>query len=139
MTDCFVVVHLSSIDAYAFEGGDAADLLDQIVMTAQEAPCVIVIDQGWDGRYARRLRAELSGLKPLVFAHDEEIDGWRGFRKAFPKFLRGLGVRSVVLGGLWREGCVSEVRKILTAAGFLVSVDDDASGSEAVFCPEDAD
>jgi hypothetical protein len=34
---------------------------------------------------------------------------------------------------------VSEVRKILTAAGFLVSVDDDASGSEAVFCPEDAD
>jgi len=135
--ECFVVVHLSSIDSYAsYAGRDAAESLSaEIVMAARAASCVIAIDQGWDGRLGRQLLRDLNEVAaPIIFKHDEDTDGWEGFEQDFPALLHDLGVRRVVLGGLWREGCVSGVKDILEARGFQVSIDEEASGSESVWC-----
>jgi hypothetical protein len=140
--ECFVVVHLSSIDSYAsYAGRDAAESLSaEIVMAARAASCVIAIDQGWDGRLGRQLLRDLNEVAaPIIFKHDEDTDGWEGFEQDFPALLHDLGVRRVVLGGLWREGCVNGVKDILEARGFQVSIDEEASGSESVFEPEEED
>jgi hypothetical protein len=135
---CFVVVHLSSIDSYAsYAGRDAAEAIAaEIADAAREASCVIVIDQGWNERHARELLRALDAVaEPLLFKHDEDTDGWDGFEREFPALLRRLRVRDVVLGGFWREGCVSRVKDILEAARFNVKIDEYASGSDEV-CDE---
>jgi len=146
---CFVLVHLSSIGSYADEGGDADGLTSDWVMSARDADRVIVIDQGWDGRWERKARRELSEsmrTKPSVWiAHDEGSDdpdlaSWDRMEDDLVEALSEARCGSVSVGGLWKDDCVSETVSRLSRRGFSPSVDVDATrGFDDIEAEDDED
>jgi hypothetical protein len=135
--DVLVIVHLSSMASFAFEeGSEAADeLLSSIAMTAREFPSVVVLDQGWDDRWARKAQREVREAAPgaVWIEHDEERDGWSELRRALPALLAEMRAGRVFLAGLWygkKSGCVREVETILSRH-FKVALVEDAIAFES--------
>jgi len=145
--DAFVIVHLSSLGSLDFEAGrDAADrLLSDLWLEAREATRlgrqVIVIDQGWEGRVENRARREIEEAAPgaIWVHHDEDEDGWDDFESSFPKLLRKAGIGSAKVGGLWFDGCLDEVSKIMSAAGVKTLADPGLSVSYCDIGSEEGD
>jgi hypothetical protein len=145
--DAFVIVHLSSLGSLAFEAGrDAADrLLSDLWLEAREATRlgrqVIVIDQGWEGRVENRARREIMEAAPnaIWVHHDEDEDGWDDFESSFPKLLRKAGIGSAKVGGLWFDGCLDHVSKIMSAAGVKTLADPELSVSYCDIGSEEGD
>lgn len=135
--DAFIIVHLSSLGSLAWQGGGEVsdDLLSSLSSEAHHASeldrKVIVIDQGWPGRVENRARREIKEAAPgaIWVHHDEDEDGWDDFESSFPRLLREAGIRSAKIGGLWLDGCVDHVSKIVSAAGVEAMVDGELSVS----------
>lgn len=135
--DVLVIVHLSSMATFASEeGSEAADeLLSSIAMTAREFSSVVVLDQGWDARWARKAQREVREAAPgaVWIDHDEERDGWSELRRALPALLAEMRAGRVFLAGLWygsKSGCVREVETILSRH-FKVALVEDAVAFES--------
>ena len=138
----FMVVHLSSIDSFhmylkELSGATVAraicrGLIAGLAQRAAEGPAM-VLDQGWQGRWANEARRRLAQAAPHVIwtRHDEDTDGWDDLRQSLPRLLREQHATDIELGGFWLEGCVSEVERILKSAGLRVHVNQELSGSEA--------
>jgi len=140
-----VIVHLSSLDAYAWHA--AASGQDHLALelgaaiagaiSAHNGP-VIVVDQQWDTQSpfaAVRLPALAAvAARPgvLVLHFDEATSSWRGFLPRLRATLDRHGVPGVRLGGLWRDlpeqgGCVSRVARYLRRS-FQVRIDPGITG-----------
>lgn len=120
-----VVVHLSTLDAYAEQYGveTARDLAERLTEAILEhAGPIYVIDQRWP--YAGELsepreelirRVRLARDVEWVHFNDQE-DDWDLFLRALGRRLKRDGVKTVVLGGMWYSpegaGCVSEARDV---------------------------
>lgn len=132
---CFILVHLSSIGSYAWQGGDTEELISEWVMASKDADCVIVIDQGWDGRWENRARREIAeAVKPKPHAwveHDESsedsaVASWDRMEDELADILIQMAPDSVTVGGLWAEDCVAETVRRLSAHRFPVAIDVDS-------------
>lgn len=138
--DALVIVHLSSLDAFAEREGMeearelAARLRDRIV---NFMGAVYVIDQRWPAgehsapRY--KLVKEIELQRDIRFVHfDDQNDDWMIFLKQFRAQLIRDGIRNVILGGVWyhpggEAGCVSEAYTVLRR-NLRVRVDRDLVG-----------
>lgn len=124
--DALVIVHLSSLDAYAEHAGLAAanELSRRLQARILEFPgAVYIIDQRWPlgefsgPRYNLVLEVELKRAIKFVHFNDRRED-WGDFLVKFRAQLLRDGIRDVVLGGVWyhpdgESGCVSEAGKLL--------------------------
>lgn len=138
--DALVLVHLSSLDAYAELEGDAAAgrLASRMLRSAEihDGP-VFVVDQGWAyrGRHSDARRALVRAVRLLMLEKDVVWVRWNERDVEWPRFLSELadllaekGVASVRLGGVWYDpsgefGCTTEAAQFL-ATRFDVRVDD---------------
>lgn len=138
--DALVLVHLSSLDAYAELEGDAAAgrLAERMLEGAEthDGP-VFVVDQGWAyrGRRSEARRALARALRLLMLEKDVLWVRWNETDVDWPRFLLELadlladkGVTSVRLGGVWYDpggelGCTTEAAQFLSSR-FEVRVDD---------------
>lgn len=142
----FVVVHVSSIDAFydyarsvvgvAAAQHECARFIDRIAqrasVEARNDGLVVVIDQGWPDHFADALRVALKKNAPTAvwISHDEDTDGWDPLEEILPALFDDANIQEVTLGGFWRFGCVRAVREILRRAGIPVTIDGDLCGSE---------
>lgn len=135
-----VIVHLSSLDAYAERTGleEAQALADRLKEAVLSWPGpVYVIDQRWprsewsEPRWNLVLAVQL--IRDIHWAHfDDTRDDWDLFMRHFRAQLIREGVKDVVLGGIWyhpggEAGCVAEVSKVFRKH-FKVTVDKDLVG-----------
>lgn len=149
-----VVVHLSSLDAYAWHASeygqtDRAPRLGSTLARAiaeHDGP-VVVVDQQWSLRTpfaaARRLVLEAIDARPgvVTIRFDEATDSWRRFLPRLRVALEKAGVSRVHVGGLWREmpgqgGCVTRVARYLQRT-FQVWVDSSITGDMYDFGSDD--
>lgn len=118
--EALVIVHPSSIDSFAWNVGqdEAEELLSNIALAVNEHPGpVIVIDQGWTERLARRLRDEIRHFakNDLVWIHfDEDEEPWSALWPKLSAALEEVGARSAWVAGLWwsndlESGCATTV------------------------------
>lgn len=132
-----VVVHVASADSFMFSFPSASVEIKRIIRSitqrARATSHVIVLDQGWSGPWAAKLRRVLRRAAPRAkwIAHDEDTDGWNDLASTLPDAIDDAGISRVELAGFWLEGCVQEVREILQAAGIPVTVNASLCGSEA--------
>lgn len=135
-----VIVHLSSLDAYAERAGlgKAKQLADRLkdAILKWKGP-VYVIDQRWplnkwsDPRW--NLVQEVQLKRDIQWAHfDDSADDWGIFMRHFRTQLIREGVKEVTLGGVWyypggESGCVSEIQDVFRRH-FKVKVDEDLVG-----------
>jgi hypothetical protein len=143
-----LIVHLSSLDAYANYCGRAAgrELAERIVDAAYRArrrgDRVYVIDQFWRGSLRDAAAARLRDLGATFIRFDEHTSSWKWFLPRLAGKLRRDGVSEVTLGGVWYSprhdtGCVTEVYLYLRER-MPVTVDEDLVGCEAD-CNDDDD
>lgn len=135
-----VIVHLSSLDAYAERNGleAAGRLADRLRKAILEwkGP-VYIIDQRWpitkwsDPRW--RLVNDIQLKRDIGWQHfDDSNDDWGIFMTHFRAQLIREGIKEVVLGGVWyypggESGCVSEIRDKFRRY-FKTTVDEDLVG-----------
>jgi hypothetical protein len=117
MRTALVIVHLSSIDSYAWTiGGDKAkQLADRIVRAVRkhEGP-VYIIDQFWDGELRDQIAAEVSDVPVKWIRFDEDVSDWNRFLPSLKRRLARDKVTDAILGGVWydpnlKEGCATRV------------------------------
>lgn len=124
--DALVIVHLSSLDAFAERAGLAqaydlaARLRARIVSFGGE---VYVIDQRWPfGDYSsprEKLVRAIELQRDIHFVHfDDQNEDWMVFLREFRAQLIRAGIHHVILGGIWyypggEAGCVSEAYGVL--------------------------
>lgn len=149
-----VVVHLSSLDAYAWHGSEygqtdrAPQLGSELARAiAEHHGLVVVVDQQWSPHApfaaARRLVLEAIDERPgvVTIRFDEETGSWRRFLPHLRSTLADACVSRVRVGGLWcdlpdRRGCVSRVARYLGRT-FQVWVDPRITGGMHDFGSED--
>lgn len=141
-----VIVHLSSLDAFAAECGkpEARALADAIVYAAKDAlragRRVYVIDQFWSGPIRDPAAAVLRQIGAAFLRFDEQQASWGWFLPRLRGRLRRDGVTRVTIGGLWfdpnlKTGCATEVYRYLREQ-MPTTVDEDIVGCG---CFEDED
>jgi hypothetical protein len=122
-----VIVHLSSIDSYAWHVGPArgAKLARAIAeaVRAHHGP-VYIIDQNWDGPLRTKI-IDAIGTVPATWLHfDEDVHDWNTFLPKLKHRLMRDRVERVIVGGIWydpthTEGCATRVylylRRVLPA------------------------
>lgn len=134
-----VIVHLSSLDAYARHAGveEAVALADRmkVAILSWEGP-VYVIDQRWpidEWAQARwDLVTDVQLKRDIRWTHFDDSTDWGLFMRHFRAQLIRDGIKNVVLGGVWyspgsESGCVSEISKVLKSH-IHVQVDEDLVG-----------
>lgn len=140
MKQALVIVHLSSLDAFAERAGmgEAEALADRIkrAVLEQNGP-VYVIDQKWpftnwsEPRYKLVISVQLQ--REINWIHfEDDMQEWDIFLSHFRTRLKKDKVTSVVLGGVWYDpggeaGCVSDAYLALKK-DFRVSVDETLVG-----------
>lgn len=124
MRTALVIVHLSTIDSYAWTIGEdkARQLADRIVAAVRKhrGP-VYVIDQFWDGDLRDYVAAAIAEVPVKWIKFDEDVSDWNKFLPSLKRRLSRDGVTDVVLGGVWydpelKEGCATTVYLYLAAA-----------------------
>lgn len=117
-----VIVHLSSLDAYARQAGmdEAFALADRLknAILGWNGP-VYVVDQRWPiDKWAKprwELVTDVQLKREIRWSHfDDTRDDWGLFVRHFRAQLIRDGVKNVVLGGVWyhpgsESGCVSDI------------------------------
>ncbi len=142
--EALLVVHLSSLDSYTFEKGDAqgAWLAEEMESAIKAYPGLIVVtDQEWDliGKCQPRMvvvEALQSRARVIRFHHDEDTDEWDEAMQRLGHLLRGHGITHLILGGVWAsaddaedsEGCVNETCRQLEKQGFFCSINKTITG-----------
>lgn len=131
MKKALVIVHLSSLDAYADEFGidKAAALVRRMKYTIKRHEgLVYVIDQGWplSEPYSipRQAFMRTMELYPTIQwrTWDERGEPWEKFLERFKHQLQTAKVTEIVLGGIWFDphegvvGCVTETYDYLKKA-----------------------
>lgn len=117
MRKALVIVHLSTIDSYAWHVGEeqakalAARLIRAI--RTHRGP-VYIVDQFWDGPLREQIVADISGTPAKWIEFDEDVGDWKRFLPALQRRLTRDRVTDVVVGGVWfdpklEEGCATEV------------------------------
>ena len=117
MRRALVIVHLSTIDSYAWTVGEekAEQLAERIIRAIRKhrGP-VYIIDQFWEGPLRDRISAEISDIPAQWIEFDEDVGDWKRFLPSLKRRLTRDRVTSVVIGGVWfdpklKEGCATEV------------------------------
>lgn len=111
-----VIVHLSSLDSYAYHVGKRAakHLARTIIRTVNNhhGP-VFIVDQGWDGPLSRMINRAVNA--PAVWIRfDEDEDDWTEFLTDLRQRLVRDHVKHAIVGGVWydpslKEGCATRV------------------------------
>ncbi len=137
-----VIVHLSSIDSYAWNVGDyeADDLADNLVFALEQTKDpIFVLDQRWPdpGPFRQRVYDQLGSMAnaETIYNNSDEAGTWERDMDGFAALLRSRGITELTLGGCWyrkdeTSGCVTETKKLLTERGFECTVDEDIVGFE---------
>jgi hypothetical protein len=144
-----VIVHLSSLDAFAAECGkaDARALADAIVYAAKNATRtgqrVYVVDQFWLGPIRDPAATALRQLGAEFIRFDEHQASWDWFLPRLWGRLRRDGITGVTIGGLWfdpnlKTGCATTVYQYLRGR-VPTTVDEDIVGCECFDEDEDED
>jgi nicotinamidase-related amidase len=122
-TKALVIVHLSSLDSYAAQSREAsgswvyAEELSQELEKAirkHKGP-IFIVDQGWpmgrrESEYRGGLVSAIARRRNVTWIiFDENVDSWPLFLQKLEAGLKKKRVTSVVLGGVWKEGCVQAV------------------------------
>jgi hypothetical protein len=122
MRTALVIVHLSSIDSYAWTIGEAKarQLAERLVRAIRKhrGP-VFVVDQFWDGPLRAQVVASISDVPAKWIKFDEDEEDWDRFLPALKRRLKRDRVTDVVIGGVWfdpklEEGCATRVYLYLT-------------------------
>jgi hypothetical protein len=133
-----VIVHLSSLDAYAEKAGleEAFALADRLkeAILGWDGP-VYVIDQRWPRGASSEPRwnlvTDVQLRREIRWSHfRDDHDDWNLFMKHFRSELLRAGVKEVVLGGVWYYaggGCVADIQQVLKR-NLRVTVDKDLVG-----------
>jgi hypothetical protein len=117
MRRALVIVHLSTIDSYAWTIGEekAAQLADRIIRAVRKhrGP-IYIIDQFWEGPLRDRIAAEISDIPAQWIEFDEDVGDWKQFLPSLKRRLTRDRVTNVVIGGVWfdpklKGGCATEV------------------------------
>jgi hypothetical protein len=123
MRSALVIVHLSSIDSYAWTIGEtkARQLADRIIRAVHKhrGP-VYVVDQFWDGPLRESVAAAISDVPAAWIKFDEDLSDWAAFLPKLRRRLARDGVTDVVVGGVWydpklEEGCATRIYLDLAA------------------------
>lgn len=124
MRTALVIVHLGSIDSYAFHVGKrpATRLASAITaaIRAHDGP-VYVVDQGWDGPLRDRIVDAVRAV-PVTWIHfDEDVEDWNVFLPKLRRRLKRDRVERAIVGGVWydptlAEGCATRVYLYLRRA-----------------------
>jgi hypothetical protein len=124
MPTALVIVHLSTIDSYAWTIGEekARQLADRIVAAIHKhrGP-VYIVDQFWDGPLREQIVAAIADVPANWIKFDEDVSDWKRFLPSLKRRLTRDGITNVVLGGIWydpqlKEGCATTVYLYLAAA-----------------------
>ena len=124
MRTALVIVHLSTIDSYAWTIGEdkAKQLADRIIRAVRkhDGP-VYIVDQYWDGKLRDYVIAGIGGVPVKWIKFDEDVSDWNKFLPSLKRRLTRDGVTNVVIGGVWydpqlKEGCATTVYLYLAAA-----------------------
>ena len=117
MRRALVIVHLSTIDSYAWNIGEekAQQLAERIIRAVRKhrGP-VYIIDQFWDGPLRSQIVAAISDVPATWIEFDEDVGDWKRFLPSLKRRLTRDHVTNVVIGGVWfdpklKEGCATEV------------------------------
>ena len=117
MRRALVIVHLSTIDSYAWSIGEekAKQLAERIIRAVRKhrGP-VYIIDQFWDGPLRSQIVAAISDVPATWIEFDEDVGDWKRFLPSLKRRLTRDHVTNVVIGGVWfdpklEEGCATEV------------------------------
>lgn len=138
--NALVIVHLSSLDAYAESEGleKARELADRLreAILSWSGP-VYIIDQRWpigdfsDARW--NLVNDVQLARDIGWTHFEDSwQDWDIFMKKFRSQLIRHGIKQVTLGGVWYDprgegGCVADLGRVFKLY-FKVKVDKDLVG-----------
>ena len=138
MRTALVIVHLSTIDSYAWNIGEdkARQLAERIVSAVRKhrGP-VYIIDQFWDGELRNDVALAIADVPVKWIKFDEDLSDWKRFLPSLKRRLSRDGVTAVILGGAWydpklKEGCATTVYLYL-AAEMPTKVDPKIVGCEA--------
>ena len=117
MQKALVIVHLSSIDSYAWTVGEekAKQLAERIIRAIRKhrGP-VFIVDQCWDGPLREQIATAISDVPAKWIEFDEDVGDWKRFLPALKRRLTRDRVTDVVIGGVWfdpklKEGCATKV------------------------------
>ena len=137
MRTALVIVHLSTIDSYAWNIGEekARQLADRLVSAIRKhrGP-VYIIDQFWDGPLRSHIVAAVAEIPAKWIEFDEDVGDWKRFLPSLKRRLSRDKVTDVVVGGVWFDptlatGCATEVYLYL-AATLPTKVNKDIVGCE---------
>lgn len=112
-----VIVHVSSVDSYADQIGQAAgERLARSIIDAvrkHHGP-VYIIDQGWGGPLENTIKSAVADVPVTWMRFDEDVDDWDTFLPKLKRRLSRQGVGRVVIGGVWYDpaletGCATTV------------------------------
>jgi len=117
MRKALVIVHLSTIDSYAWHVGEekAKQLAERIIHAVRKhhGP-VYIVDQFWDGPLRDQIVAAVSDVPAKWIKFDEDVGDWNRFLPSLKRQLTRDRVTGVVIGGVWfdpalKEGCATKV------------------------------
>jgi hypothetical protein len=117
MQKALVIVHLSTIDSYAWHVSEAKAkaLAERIIQAIRKhrGP-VYIVDQFWEGPLRDRIAAAVSDIPAKWIEFDEDVGDWKRFLPSLKRRLTRDRVTDVVIGGVWfdptlKEGCATQV------------------------------
>jgi len=117
MRTALVIVHLSTIDSYAWTVGEAKakPLAERIIRAIRKhrGP-VYIVDQFWDGPLREQIVVAVADVPAKWIEFDEDISDWKRFLPSLKRRLTRDRVTNVIIGGVWfdpklKEGCATEV------------------------------
>lgn len=117
MRKALVIVHLSTIDSYAWNVGEekAKSLAERIIRAIRKhrGP-IYIVDQFWDGPLREQIATAISDVPAKWIKFDEDVGNWNRFLSSLKRRLTRDGVTDVVIGGVWfdpklKEGCATTV------------------------------
>lgn len=117
MRTALVIVHLSTIDSYAWTVGEekARQLAERIIRAVRKhrGP-VYIVDQFWDGPLREQIVEAVADLPVQWIKFDEDVGDWKRFLASLKRRLTRDGVTNVIVGGAWydptlKEGCATTV------------------------------
>jgi hypothetical protein len=115
-TAALVIVHLSSVDSYAWQvGQEAGERLARSIVEAvnKHRGPVYIVDQGWDGPLQDAIKQAI--VVPVTWMRfDEDVQEWDTFLPRLRNRLKRDGVTRAVIGGVWydpalKTGCATTV------------------------------
>ena len=117
MRKALVIVHLSTIDSYAWHVSEekAKQLAERIIRAIRKhrGP-VYIVDQFWEGPLRAQIAAEVSDVPAKWIEFDEDVGDWDRFLPSLKRRLTRDRVTNVVIGDVWfdpklKEGCATRV------------------------------